>query len=552
MELRDYQQDTINAIWQAVRDGSQAPLAVLPTGAGKSPVVAQLCIDAVHKWKGRALVVVHTKELVDQLCRTTSTMWPDEYPPIGIMSAGLGRVDVEDVTIAGIQTAYTRGVMLGRRDIMIVDECQMIPQDGDGMYRQLINDLRIINPAMRVIGLTATPYRTTTGRVDGEDGFFEKTVIDVSILELIEKGYLSNITGKNGGNPDLSGVHKRGGEFIQQELEASMADAEKVAAACDEIRKYIPGREGTLVFCCGTRHCDMVAEALRVRGVPCEVVTADTPAAQRDRYIDAFKNRELRCLVNTNILSIGFDAPHVDLIVMLRPTESPGLYYQQVGRGFRICPGKDSCTVLDLAGNMERHGPITMLNDRVSNKNKGKGDGEAPAKTCPECNEIVHCSVMVCPSCGHSFPPRVIAKHGTEAADGDPLRGAKSWHDVGDCEYSAWPGKYGKPDTLRVDYYPPGIGGKRIASEWVCVQHPSGSYAHTKAMLWLQERMPFPVDNRMIITPDGEMPCTPEAISDKAICRYLKVPSRIETKPDGAYTRITNHEWSLDDDDLPF
>src|SRR6056297_2564122 len=556
MDLRPYQQQAIDAIWSAIREGVNNPLAVLPTGAGKSPVVGRLCVDAVHRWKGKALVLVHTKELIQQLESTIKRMWPTPYPPVGIMSAGLGKVEVEDVTVAGIQTAFRRGLMIGRRDIVIIDECQMLPPDGDGMYRTLINDLRTVNPKCKIIGLTATPYRTTTGRIDGEDGLFDQTVIDVPIPDLIEQGYLSPITGKNGGNPDLSEVHKRGGEFIQQELESAMADSAKVAAACDEIARYYPGRRGCLVFCCGTQHCQMVASALQERNIECMVVTADTPDIERNKAIELFKAGTLKCLVNTNILSIGFDAPHVDLIVMLRPTESPGLYYQQAGRGFRTCEGKDSCTILDMAGNMERHGPITTLNQRVSDnaERKGKGTGEAPAKTCENCREIVHCAVMICPSCGHKFPEKEIAKHGTMAADGDPLHGMAEWHEVGDCQYSPWPGKNGKPDTLRVDYYEANMLHKRITSEWVCVQHPHGSYAHTKAMQWLMQRLNYPIANSMIIVDDEEIPLTPENVSDSDICRYIKVPKRIKTKPDGKYIRIIDHDFTeeLTDEDLPF
>jgi DNA repair protein RadD len=299
----------------------------------------------------------------------------------------------------------------------------------------------------------------------------------------------------------------------------------------------------------------MVSQALHARGINNRTITATTIDGDRETAINAFKAGTLKCLVNTNILSIGFDAPHVDLIVMLRPTESPGLYYQQAGRGFRTCPGKDSCTILDMAGNMERHGPITTLNQRVSDKAERKGNegGEAPAKTCEQCQEIVHCAVMTCPNCGHQFAPRPIAKHGTTAADGDPLHGATVWHEVGDCQYSVWPGKDGKPDTLRVDYYEPDMLHKRIASEWVCVQHPPGSYAHTKAMQWLMQRLDYPIANGVIIIGDEEISLTPDNLCAPDICRYIKVPKRIQTKPDGKYVKITDYDLTeVLDDHLPF
>lgn len=575
MQLRPYQQAAVDAIYTALRSGVRAPLAVLPTGAGKSAVVGTLCIDAVQRWSGRVLVLVHVKELVEQLHDTIRKIW-GPYAPLGVYSAGLRSRQVETITVAGIQSVYKKATQIGKINLVIIDEAHLLPPDGEGMYRTLLSDLAIINPSMRVVGLTATPYRMTHGLIAGEGNIFSEIVSNAKVKDLIAQGYLSPLVGKDGGAPDVGAVHTRGGEFIASELEACMSDEAKVSAAVAEILRHSGDRRALLVFCCGVKHAGMVSSALSEAGVENEIITGSTKNAERDELISAYKSKRLRCLVNVNVLTTGFDAPHVDMVVLLRPTQSPGLYYQMVGRGLRKADGKANCLVLDLAGNIARHGPIDEINERIID-NDGKGGGAGPVKTCPACATICPAGCGACPDCGEEFKKMCsscgaenewsaqvccecgksmyeTAKHDTRAADGDPIHGASEWYGVDGIEYSEHHKRDappGHPATLRVDYYQ---GMHILASEWVCVEH-SGGYAKQKAVDWLRDRG---------IDYDSSM--TAESIAKES--HKIKVPYRVCVAPDGKYKRIIGYDFTepepgadigepswvgeLCDDDVPF
>jgi DNA repair protein RadD len=391
------------------------------------------------------------------------------------------------VIVAGIQSIYKKACDLGRFDLVIIDEVHLVPADGDGMYQTLLADLRVINPAVRVIGLTATPYRLDSGTICGPDRLLSDICYQANVKDLIDQGYLSSLRGKNGGSPDLSGVHKRGGEYIEAELAEVMSAPEKVAHAVAEMRRHGADRQAWLVFCCGIAHAQMVAAEIAAAGIGCEVVTGETPSAERKRIIDAYKARELRCLVNVSVLTTGFDAPHVDMVVMLRPTCSPGLYAQIVGRGLRKADGKTDCLILDLAGNIEAHGPVDRI--RPPKDKSSDGGGTAPQKTCPQCEEIHHAAMQSCPACGYAYPPPEMAKHGTEASDASPLsapikrfsapivRTEVAVH----IKKGSTPGD-GTPRTVRVTYW---ADMRTRFNEWICVEHKG--YARTKAEKWFSQ-----------------------------------------------------------------
>jgi DNA repair protein RadD len=571
MQPRSYQLDSITALYTALRNGVSAPLVCLPTGAGKSVVVSTLCCDAVTKWSCRVLVLVHVKELVAQLADSVRRAWPDAFCPLGILSAGLGQKSIDTITVAGIQSAFRRSTDIGRVDVVIIDEAHLVPPDGEGMYRTLLAELRIINPKLRLIGLTATPYRLGHGMVVGDDNLFQEMVHDVSVRELMDAGYLCRVRGKGKPGPNLENVHHRGGEFLACEVDAIMEDDERVRGAVAEILRHGADRQAWLIFCCSVKHAGMVSEALAAEGVQAPVITGETPVAERDDLIAGFKARTLRGLVNVNVLTTGFDAPHVDLIVLLRPTESPGLYYQMVGRGFRVAPGKADCLLLDLAGNIERHGPIETLNERIVTP----GEGAGVSKYCPACDAVNPGGAACCGDCGSPFfkrcknlsclcdtvpwdaencpacgrPMRPQARHTTEAAEGDPIVAEvapPSWHDVDGVEYQDWE-KRGAPDaphTLRVDYF---SGYSRVASEWVCIDHQG--FARDKAIRWIAGRLRPGVE--LLYSEDGTavidaLPLTVSRASSMGQT-WFRCPRRIATQVDGKWLRVVDAEF--DDDD---
>ena len=488
MILRPYQRSAIDAAYKYLTDCPGNPCIEIPTGGGKSAILATICQETAA-WGGRVLAVSHVKELLEQLHETLGRIWPDGK--CGLNSAGLKRRDTDhQVIVAGIQSIYRRACDLGRFDLVIIDESHLLPPDGDGMYQTLLSDLRVINPSIRVIGLTATPYRLDSGTICGSGKFFSDICYSANVKDLIADGYLSQLRGKNGGSPDLSGVHKRGGEYIESELSDVMSDPERVSNAVEEMRRHGDDRNAWIVFCCGVSHARMVNDALVSSGIDSRLVTGETESSERKESIDLFKARKLRCLVNVSVLTTGFDAPHVDLVVMLRPTCSPGLYAQMVGRGLRKADGKENCIILDLAGNIEAHGPI----DRIipPGEKRGEEAGEAPSRTCPNCEEIHSAAMKVCPSCGHVYPESPSAKHGTVASESAPLSSDESARVEREVEVSrvdvavhhkkgSAPGD-GSPRTVRLTYW---ADMRTRFSEWICVEHQG--FARRKAEDWFAE-----------------------------------------------------------------
>jgi len=191
--LRDYQQRTINQLYEWFGKNKGNPCLVLPTGSGKSHIVAALCKDAVQKWpETKILMLTHVKELIEQNAEKMRQHWLGA--PLGIYSAGIGKRDLgEPITFAGIQSVRTKSAALGHIDLVIVDECHLISHKNEGGYRTLLDELKVINPELRVIGLTATPYRLGHGLITDKPAIFDDLIEPVSIEELIYKRHLATL-----------------------------------------------------------------------------------------------------------------------------------------------------------------------------------------------------------------------------------------------------------------------------------------------------------------------------------------------------------------------
>lgn len=530
---RPYQVNAFNAVKMFLEYKQGNPCVVLPTGAGKTILIVLIC-QWVASWGGRVLILAHVRELLQQAADKLNAMAPDLH--VGVYSAGLDRREKSgQITIAGIQSVYQRAGEFEPFDLVIVDEAHLIPADGEGMYRSFLRDLRKYNTRLRVVGLTATPYRMTTGALCGPDEMLNEVCFDVSVIELIEQGYLSQLTSKRVADCDTSKLHVRAGEFVADEVQMLMGGPDAVRSACEKIIERTSDRQSVLVFCAGVQHAEDVTRLLP----GAELITGETK--ERGEIIGRFQRRELKYLVNVNVLTTGFDAPNVDCVVLLRPTLSPGLYYQMVGRGFRLCEGKTDCLILDFGGNIQRHGPINRL--RVEKKRGGKSTGEPATKVCPECDEVVYVSFKVCPCCDYEWPVTeglISATHGTSPDEVDILDDDVTELPVYEVKYSKHFKKNGTPDnppTLRVDYITTQGGmvsswrRNSSVSEWVCIQHEG--FARTKAKLWWQARSNDP------------MPLTVDRAIDIAEGGGLAEVRRIWTAPDPKnpkYTRIVRVE----------
>jgi len=549
MELRPYQQAAVDALYAHLRSHDDNPCIVIPTAGGKTPIIASICRDAVQRWNGRVLIVAHVKELLEQAADKIQLIAPDLL--FGIYSAGLGSRDtLAPIIIAGIQSIYRRAHELGHFDLVIIDEAHMIPADGDGMYRTLVAALKRTIPNIRIIGLTATPYRMNSGSICDLENVLQAVCYEVSVRELIAQKYLCPLISKAGKQKaNFDSLHIRGGEYISGEVEKLMDNTALVESACREILDQTRDRHAVLIFSSGVQHGEHICQTLERMGVGCRSVFGDTLDFDRAQTLSDFKAGRIKYLVNVNVLTTGFDAPNIDCVVMLRPTLSPGLYYQMVGRGFRLHPSKQNCLILDFGGNVLRHGPV----DAVQAIGRGKGGGEAPAKECPNCFSVIAAGYAKCPDCGYVFPPREKAKHDGEATDASVLTGQVTMktYPVDEVVYSVHAKRGASDDaprSLRVDYR---IGFNRWQSEWVCFEH--NGYARQKAETWWLKRSDEPV-------PDSAIQAYELASQGS-----LRQPSGITIKSVAGddFDRIVSYKWTEDqvlasqsenykEDEIPF
>ena len=526
--LRDYQQRTIDQLYQWFADGRKGhPCIELPTGSGKSHIVAALCKEAIQTWpETRILMLTHVKELIEQNAEKMRDHWPNA--PLGIYSAGMRRRDIgEPITFAGIQSVRNKADQIGHVDLVLIDECHLVSHKQEGGYRKLIDDLTLINPALRVIGLTATPYRLGHGYITDEPALFSDIIAPVSIEELIFKKHLAPLRSKLTNHKlSVDGVHKRGGEYIDSELQAAVDTDDHNVSVVDEVISLAGDRQSWLFFCAGVRHAHNVADILTARGITSACIVGDTPKAERERIIAGFKSGEIRALTNANVLTTGFDHPDLDLIAMLRPTLSTGLYVQMAGRGMRPKSHADHCLVLDFAGVVQTHGPITAVNPK---KATGKGEGEAPVKACENCFELNHISAKECVACGEPFP---IPKPIKQTLHDDDIMGLDATEmSVTEWQWRRHISRASGKEMLMVTYY--GALSDKPVNEYLTVMHDG--YAGQKARVSLVK----------IASNAGVHGVTLDNQLDDVAFDLNKAtpPALIKFRQDGKFYRVTDRRW---------
>lgn len=532
MALRDYQQRAITMLFTWLKYNPGNPCIVMPTGSGKSHVIAELCKNIMLGWpQSRILILSHVKELLQQDAEKIMLAWPEA--PLGIYSAGMGSRDIGlPITVAGIQSVRDKAEMLGFVDITLVDEAHLISHKAEGGYRTLLEALKAKNPNMRIVGLTATPYRLGHGLISEHGAIFDDLIEPVQIAELVARGFLAPLRSKLPGTVlSTEGVGKRGGEYIEHELQAAVNNADDNDRIVEEVIRRAGDRKAWLFFCTGVAHAEAIRNVLRSRGVVAEVVTGATPKTERDRIIADYKAGRIKALTNADVLTTGFDYPDIDLIALCRPTMSPGLYIQMAGRGMRLKSHTDHCLVLDFAGNVKRHGPITEVKPP---KHKGAGTGDAPVKVCDECAELVHASVKVCPCCGYEFPaaPKEAVKLHDDIMSLEPeeMRVRSWWWYIRQS-------KTKQINMLCVDYENAELTGDKV-TEYITILHDG--YARYRAKMTL--RAIIDGCGADISTLDGESENYLDDIAE--VLNSAKAPDSITIKKDGRYYRVLERRWT--------
>lgn len=399
--LRGYQQAAVDAAVEWMRK-SLAPACIeAATGAGKSHIIAEIARIIHHQTGKRVLCLAPSAELVVQ----NHGKYLASGHRASMFSASAGAKELRYSVVFGSPLTVKNRISAFKRAgndgyaLVVIDEAHGITPTVQG----IVAEMRQGNPNLRVLGLTATPYRLGSGwifregpegSVNGEDTardpYFAKCVYKVGARELIDQGFLTKpVIGEiNATGYDTAGLalNSRGQFDAAQVDRAYHGHGRKTAAIVADVVSQAADRQGVMFFAATVQHAREVLASLPPQ--LSAIVTAETPKSERDSLIRRFKARDLKYIVNVSVLTTGFDAPHVDLIAILRKTESVGLLQQIIGRGLRIDPGgkKAECLILDYTTNLEDHCPDGDLFAPVVRAGKGQGDGGAIPACCPTCS----------------------------------------------------------------------------------------------------------------------------------------------------------------------
>lgn len=548
IKLRDYQNEAVASIFRYFGDWDGHPLVVAPTGSGKSVIIAGFISEIYRRWSDqRILVLQHRKELIEQnfskLCKMC-----DSSVSLGLYSAGLGVKQINrKVIVAGVQSLYRATHKLDHIDLVLIDEAHLIPPDGAGMYRTILDALTARNPDLRAVGFTATPFRMTTGALTDDDGIFTDICYNADMRRLIKDKRLVPLISKAAENtPDTSEIKIKKGEFVQEEV-AALYTEKLSRAVIQEFRKHGAARKSVLVFCSGVDHAEYFTQLLRESGESAECITGTSESLFRDQHIGKFKRGEIRFLVNVDVLTTGFDAPNVDCIMVLRSTQSPGLWVQICGRGMRTHEGKDDCLVLDFGGNIERHGPIDQIQvQRKARRKEGTNEYEvknevtrSTVKICNLCRAAMPLSSKSCTQCGAVL---LEVKHEETASSGELISGGEKKVEVevftvNRIEYLRHL-KEGKPDSMKIIYH---YGFRKHIQDFLFFSHTG--YAREKSIqLW----------KMLAVDPEAAPPNDTDEALFLATTGELKPVELVKCEKDGKFWRIRAYKFKQEGSNIDF
>lgn len=401
MNLRPYQQRAIDDLRAAFRQGARAPLLVAPTGAGKTVIFSAIAASAAAKGRS-ALVLVHRRELIHQASRKLSDAGVDH----GVIAAGIDP-SPGPIQVASVQTLIRRlHTVPEPPDLIIIDEAHHATSNS---WRKITDHC----PGSLRIGVTATPCR-----LDGKGlaDVFDALVEGPSVQMLTSAGYLS--PARIYAPPpvaDLSGIRKRAGDYAIDQAAAAMDRPTVTGDAIGHYQRLAAGQQA-IAFCCSVNHAVSVRDSFETAGIRSSLLLGNT--SDRDAVVERFATGQTRVLVTVDVVSEGFDIPAAGCAILLRPTQSLGLYLQQVGRVLRPAPGKDAAVILDHVGNVTRHGFPDDIRRWTLEHGAPRATGPAApsVRTCPACFAAFKPALM-CPVCGHEQP--VAAARPMRQVDGE-------------------------------------------------------------------------------------------------------------------------------------
>jgi DNA repair protein RadD len=523
IQFRDYQEEAISSVIEEIYElNNKDALIEAPTGSGKTYKMVGLSEKILTpNPTSNVLILSPQKELIKQTYESMLDFFPEKL--IGVYSAGLLKKERKKITVVSIHSVYKKSSLFRMFDNVLIDETHLIPPKGEGKYRTFLNGLEDPN----IIGLTATPFRLGHGYIYGQkESLFRKITYKIRVEELIKKGHLSPLTTKDAENVlDTSDVHTLGGDFKTSEMSEQFDKFTVTKEIVEELVTYKNKYKHWLLFAINIEHAEHIVELLQVNGIKAQTVHSKQKAELNDKHIGQYKTGQIQCLVSVASLTTGFDAPLTDLIGLIRPTKSPVLHIQMIGRGLRKSEetGKTHCLILDFAGNITRLGPINDVHVPI----KGKQKGVAPVKTCPKCRTHIPASATICYKCGHEFPRKESSDLSADAETKEVVKTnfqpKKMWVDVSNISYTKHVTGFG--ESIKVSY----TCGLRVITEYIAIGRAGKSGYN--ASYWWAYRSKFKDHPDFYSPPDVN-----DAL--KRIDKELKIPTRIFIDDTSKYPKI--------------
>ena len=403
MELRPYQNQLANDIRAAFGSGANRPLAVSPTGSGKT-VLFSYITSQVLKRGSRVIIVAHRREILDQISATLKRAGV----PHGFIQAGKS-TSTQPAMVASIQTLARRLDTIPAPDLVIIDEAH---HSVSKSYVQMFAAW----PTAKFIGVTATPER-----LDGKGlgAMFDRMVMGPSVQWLIDNGFLAQpVYYAPREVIDLSQVHTVAGDFDRSEAE-EIVDTPRITG--DAVTHYVRfcNRQRAVAFCISVAHAQHVADIYNSCGIPAASIDGTLEPEVRKQRVEDLTAGKILVLTSCELISEGFDLPAVNAAILLRPTHSLSMHLQQVGRALRPYPGKTNAIILDHVGNCLRHGLAEQERDwdLGGREKRLKKSSLVETKQCSKCFAIF--AGTVCPQCGAQ---REIATRKIQEIDGELQR----------------------------------------------------------------------------------------------------------------------------------
>lgn len=532
IELYDYQQKAVDSIFEYWKNGKKNPLLLLPTGSGKSLILAGIiknCMEKYPNYISKILVITHVKELIEQDYDALVSYW--QGANCGIYSASIGRRDtLPKIIFCGVQSIAKHTEEFGKVNLCLIDEAHLIPQKSTSSYQKIFTELLKVNPKMKIVGLTATEGRTDVGSVLNV-GIFDGIAYNLTDYDsfnmLIQRNVLCDaITKCPNTKWNTEGLHTRYGDFITDELALRFDKDEITHKALSEAIELAKDRNKWLVFAINVKHAEHITEFLNSKDIPTTMIDGSLDKKEREQRINDYKAGKYRCMVNITVLATGFNERAIDCLIFLRPTKSTSLWVQSCGRGLRYHPSKKNVLCLDYCGNIERLGAINdPIKNTVKLKRESSEKGKTPFKVCPNCLTYNSTRAITCIECGFEFPQsteltataslqEIIRKHKVAEV---------REHDVSKVSYAKIKTKNGV--QLLVDYY---CGIQKIASDWINLESPVKDISD-RAKVWIKTRnsnyMPKDTQELLVMAKQGK----------------LKEPKRIAIQNLNGYNRIVRY-----------